>query len=536
MSLIDEIKKSVDIVNIVQEYIPLSKKGKNYWGICPFHNDSNPSMSISPEKQMFNCFSCGESGGVFKFVQNIEKISFKEALKKVGNTVGINVKINTKISTYSEKQKEIISVLKNAMDYYRLFIETDEAKEALKYAEKRGLNLKIRERFNIGYAANNRLSPFLKKVKEYDESILINASLVNSLGNDFFKNRLIFGISNEFNDIVGFSGRTLDNDDSKYINSAETMVFEKNKILYNWNNAKEIANKKQELIIVEGFMDVIALYKAGFENVVAIMGTSLSESNINKIKSLNIVLMLDSDKAGLFATIKFIKILLKHKIKTFVVQNNFGKDPDELFMTEGKEKIEDIINKKISSIQFIYNIHEKQYSKDDSLQVESFIKSFKKYLNYATVIEKEFFINKIEKEFGISRDFILEKKIEYKPIYKSSKSKIIPNYNKHSYTMIRTLLKSRPLLEYYISLNKTPFFIDKNLFPIDSRIKKSYKENKNYLLEYDAYIKDIIKLEGDTLKTKKELDEIINYINQISKRYKKSKIRLKLNNKGGNNG
>jgi DNA primase len=231
---IDKIKNSIDIVEIIQEYVELTKKGKNYWGICPFHDDSNPSMSVSPEKQLYKCFSCDNGGGVFKFVQQIDKVSFKEAVNIVGKKIGIQIDIKDNIKKYNKNQEKIIKVLNDAMDFYIISIETKEGHHALEYAKKRNLDAKIREKFKIGYAPkNNNLTKFLTNKKKYDIALLMNASLTTSKENDFLNDKLIFGIQNEYGDIIALSGRTLYNDEPKYMNSAETNVFKKNNVLYN---------------------------------------------------------------------------------------------------------------------------------------------------------------------------------------------------------------------------------------------------------------------------------------------------------------
>ena len=553
-SIIDEIKNQVDIIDVVQEYVDLSKKGRNYWGVCPFHDDSNPSMSVSPEKQMYNCFSCGKAGGIFKFVQDIEKISFKEAMKKLGSRVGIEVNLNDEVARYTEIQDKLISALKDAMDYYQLSIDTQEGEHALKYAEERGLSALIRERFNIGYAPKNRLVNFLVNKKGHDESILINASLMNSMGNDFFQDRLIFGISNEWGDIVALSGRTLNNEQAKYINSSESLIFKKSQTLYNWHNAKSEASRKKEVIVVEGFMDVIALYKAGYENVVAIMGTALTKENISKISDLEVTLMLDSDGAGISATIKSIKLLLENNIKVSVIKNG-EKDPDEIFKSEGKEGIEKTISNKITALEYIYDIHKLKYSVDSSSEVQEFVESFKKYLMNGTDIEKDFFANKIEKELGISKDVSLhgiknEKKKEWvsreewianresnkniKKVEKTNSDDI--NFNKHSYTLIRSLLNSRVLSEYYETRRHDVNFIDKVLITLSSYIVKAQKGEVKIPMEYKQYIEDNIKLDGEKVTTPEELDDLINTINFTYKRYVRKQNNVKLENKDGING
>lgn len=539
--VIDKIKNEIDIVDVVQEYIDLSKKGKNYWGICPFHNDSNPSMSISPERQMFNCFSCGASGGVFKFVQDIEKISFKEALKKLGEKVGVEVRVSENINKYNEKQKKIIDALNDAMDFYMLSIETNEANHALKYSTERGITPKIRELFSIGYAPKDGLVSFLKK-RGHDESTLINSSLMNQVGRDFFRDRLIFGIKNSFGDIVALSGRTLSNEDAKYINSQESLVFKKSNILYNWNNAREIAYKEKEVYIVEGFMDVIALYKIGIKNVVAIMGTAFTKESLQNIKDIKVNLMLDSDNAGINATIKSIRLLLENNIETNVVVNNKNKDADEILESSGKYELINVINNKQTALEYIYDIHKLKYPNKNTTDIKLFIESFKKYLKYSTPLEKDFFAHKIKEELGISEEITLNGISNYKsytsskPYYQKEqvkKNRILRksdvNYNKPSYTLIRSLLRSKPLCDFYEKEAMSPFFIDDVLITLSTYILKAQKGEKKIPLKYKKYIDEHIGLNGEFVENPEELRDLIKKINKLYKQYGKDLNNDKIN-------
>lgn len=545
---IDLIKNTLDIVEVVQEYVDLTKKGKNYWGICPFHDDSNPSMSVSSEKQMYNCFSCGKAGGIYKFVQDIEKISFKDALKKLGDKAGVEIKLKHVVPKYNERQIKLIAALNDAMDYYQASMDSEEAVKALEYANDRGLDPIIREKFKIGYAPKDGLVKYLTKIRKHDESDLINSSIMNSIGKDFLKDRLIFGISNGYGDIVAMSGRTINNEESKYINSGESLVFKKSKILYNWNNAKESAKKNKEIILVEGFMDVISLHKAGVFNSVAIMGTALNKENIDKLSGLNVVLMLDSDQAGISATIKSIKLLLENGFNTYVVQNSTGKDPDELFNSEGEKGINKVLSERSTGLEFIYEIHKRKYDITKLEQISKFVESFKKYLLFSTPIERDFFAHKMYKELGVSKQISMKgiypknkhtytPKPKYIPVPKEielKKEKV--NFNKSSYKLIRSILKSKPLSKYYDKKRNGINFIDKILGTIGAYIINAHKGIEKIPKEYLVYIKETIKLDGEVINTPEEMEQLIMNINMNYKMFKKKQNKVKLENKGGNNG
>ena len=549
---VDEIAQKADIIEVVGEFVQLQKKGRNFWGLCPFHDDINPSMSVSPEKQMFNCFSCGHVGGIFKFVQDIKKIPFLEAVKFVADKYGLDFQVREKKTHYKDNQKEIIKSLNDARDYFRLAIESEMGKVAHDYAEQRGLNSSIREKFNIGYAPASGTKEFLIEHQSNDESVLINASLVNDIGKDFFKERLMFAIENEHGDVVAFSGRTLKNEDAKYINSRETMVFNKSEILYNYKNALNEINRKKEVVIVEGFMDVIALHRAGIGNVVAIMGTALTEKHISKLRDKTVVLMFDGDKAGLNATIKSIKILIENKVAVKVVNNETNKDPDEL-LKESSEKLIDVFENRMTGFEFIYRLHQKQF-KAEPEQIEQLINSLKKYMDYASDIERDFFAKRVATDYEVSKEIILKRWVQtlkqtsvpkeqqyipnetyipqesYEPqdpyaeqsSYAPSaqrefqtsvaQNRININWNNNAYKLIRSMLRNRNLAFYYEKMTRKPKFVNENISTLTAVViglHKGIKPSKDTL----NYIKEEIKLEGEIAHNEAEFDVLIKLIN-----------------------
>ena len=566
-SNVDEIAQKADIIEVVSEFVQLQKKGRNFWGLCPFHDDINPSMSVSPEKQMFNCFSCGHVGGIFKFVQDIKKIPFLEAVKFVADKYGMNFEVHEKKTHYKDNQKEIIKSLNDARDYFRLAIESEMGKMANDYAEQRGLNSSIREKFNIGYAPVSGTKEFLIDHQSNDESVLINASLVNDIGKDFFKERLMFAIENEHGDVVAFSGRTLKNEDAKYINSRETMVFNKSEILYNYKNALPEINRKKEIVIVEGFMDVIALHRAGIGNVVAIMGTALTEKHISKLRDKTVVLMFDGDKAGLNATIKSIKILIENKVAVKVVNNETNKDPDEL-LKESDEKLISAFENRMTGFEFIYRLHKKQF-KADPEQIEQLIASLKKYMNYASDIERDFFAKRIAIDYEMSKEIILkrweqsvkthtqqreqyvpqetyipnesyEPQVPYgpqenyassaAPVYDApvAQNRININWNNNAYKLIRSMLKNRNLALYYEKMAKKPKFVNDNIAAIATvvvGIWNGIKPSKDTL----NYIKEEVKLDGEIAHNEAEFEVLIKLINSNYKIHIKNENTKKYN-------
>lgn len=535
-SIIDEIKNKINIVDIVSEYLDLHKKGRNYWGICPFHEDTNPSMSVSPEKQMFKCFVCGQGGSVINFVSEIEKITFGKALSKLGNKIGIEVKNSFEEKPkYNEKQQKLIDVLNDANDFFQYSLTSEAGVKALEYSEKRGLETAIREKFKIGYAPNGGLIDFLKK-KGHDESVIINAALMTQNGGDFYRNRLMYAISNRFGDVIAFSGRLIEGDGPKYINSIDSLVFNKSGVLYNYNNAIDVIKKEKEVIVLEGFMDVIAVDKAGFKNAVAIMGTALTKEHIKQLRDVHTTLMLDSDQAGISASLKSIKLLLKHNIPVSVIYNKEGKDADDILNSKGASSLKEIIENKIPALKFVYAVIKKLNPTDSPEGINTLIKEFAQYLSYASDLEKDFYVNKISKEFGISIEVISS----MIPRYTITKLKLPESQEKtmeikvknHSYILIRAMLEKPFLIDV---LKKNPAHFNNAMLLGIAKYIVALNDKREYQIDSESksMIKHIIQEtnnipKNDIPKTKEEFHDLINIVNNNANNELKSSVGVKL--------
>ena len=529
-SSIENIKNKNNIVEVISEYIDLHKKGKNYWAICPFHEDSNPSMSVSSEKQIYKCFVCGAGGNVINFVSEYQKIPFSKALKILCERSGIEFKNSfEQTPKYTVEQQKIIDALNDANNFFQYSISTKEGEKALAYSEKRGIDKAIMEKFKIGFAPKEGLVDFLLK-KGYDKSTLLNASLINGFSKPFFQNKLIFSICNKYGDVIGFSGRKLEGDGPKYINSAESPVFNKNSVLYNIFNASDRMFREKEVIIAEGFMDVIALYKIGKVNAVAIMGTALTQNHIKQLKNIKVKLMLDTDMAGLKASIKSIDILSKNRVPTEVIFNKEGKDVDEILSIKGPEKLLEIIEKSVyPSLKFVYSFLQKEIKPEEPSQIEQFILKFSKYLANSSDIEKEFYVNKMSNDFGFSKDTIMSRI----PISLSSYTKLKKNNEietkNYSYILIRSMLKNPQLIE---TLKQNPVhFIDSILLSVAKYII-AISDKKNVKIEKDIKIKvqEILNESNEIVKTKNEFLDLIKIINQFSKNDFLKSFENKINN------
>ncbi len=360
-SIFEDIRRNVDIVEVIGHYIPLSRLGKNYKGLCPFHNDAHPSLVVSPEKQIFTCFSCGATGNAFTFVRDYEKISFIEAVKKVCQITGVafpkELEKKQETKTVNSIETRVLSLLKDLTNYYSYQLKVASGEVGNKYLAQRNLNSEEIERFQIGYAPNDGFSTikFLTS-KGYTLDEIVTSGVAVETSNqeyiDRLRGRVIFPLCDSYGRVVAYSGRRIDQTTGeKYVNTPETILFHKGNMLYNYHNANNFGKKETSTYVVEGFMDAISLYKSGINSVVATMGTAFTNDHIKLLESLKseIRLLFDSDGPGLNATYKSLSILDNSRLKVMVVKPiNDAKDIDELLQSKGAEavrvKISDLWN------------------------------------------------------------------------------------------------------------------------------------------------------------------------------------------------
>lgn len=427
MSNIDanEILKKLDIVDVISRYINVTHKGKNYVAICPFHNDTNPSLMISKEKQIFKCFVCGTSGNAINFIADYEKISYRDAIYKAAELAGIH--IEKKISPMEQENRPYKKCLNDLMQYYSYAITTESGKEALEYCESRGLDGNIRKRFNIGFAPKNG-EETINYLKSCDNSIKIirDLELASSNNGSFYdKNagRIIFGITDANNEVIALSARKFGNapeDSPKYINSSESKIFYKSSILYNFYYAKDSAKRDGYLYILEGFMDVIALYKAGITSAVGLMGTALSKEHIQMLKYLNVEirLCLDGDNAGQNAMVEIIKNFEKAQISYRVVKrSSLAKDSDEILNKFGKDKLLEFVNTLESKQDFLLDFFVKSYDLNDDEERKRFVKAIIPNIsNVTSSLDLEEYAEKIAKLSHFSKNSIKDEIIRYQAL------------------------------------------------------------------------------------------------------------------------
>lgn len=540
---INEIRKSVNIVDVISDYIPIEQRGKNYFAVCPFHDDHNPSMSISPDKQIYTCFVCGAHGNVFSFLMDYENITFIEAVKSIANRVGIPLDI----SSYKEKPKDkkiesLYNIYDIANKFYQNNLYTSDGKEAIEYLKNREFADDLIKEFEIGLSTNNKLTKILKS-KDFSDSILTDSGICSSKDGaiyDTFVDRIMFPLWDLEGKVVGFSGRIYrTSDPSKYINSKESDIFKKGKLIYNYHKAKEEIRRKKYLIVVEGFMDVIALYKVGIKNVVATMGTAVTNDQANLLKKLsqNIILCFDGDNAGNNATSSCAKELLNVGITPLVIRLEEELDPDEYIKKYGVEKFNEHINNAQSLLDYKIDYYKKNTNFSNSDEVSKYIKSVVEELNGVNdKIVKELTIKKLSDETNISINTIkgmIRGKEEIKVPKKINV--IIDKYQKAERRLIYYMLRYPEVIKIY---DNNKCFIPTDEFRyLANEILYYYNKNKSIsIADFISYLNDKKEL-LDAINTVNTMDlsenytyeEIMDYINLLNEYSIKNQI-IKLTN------
>ncbi len=415
-SLIQDIRAKADIVEVVQRYLPLIKKGKNYVAVCPFHDDHDPSMSISQDKQIFKCFVCGAGGNVFNFVRDYEKIQFNEAVIKVASFISypIDDKYLVSQAKIDPKLQSLYDVLNEYVKYTRYILNTEDAVEAKNYLYKRGLDDATIQKFEIGYNLNNDQSTKFLLAKGFDieSCVKTNITRINEFGSkDVFNQRIVFPICNPHGQAVGFTARSMNpNEGSKYINSTETPLYVKGNLLYNYHKAIKSIKQNKEIIIVEGVMDVIALDRVNIENVVATLGTACTKEQITLIQnaSNNVVLCYDSDAAGQTATLKLARLLIAHKVNVSIIQNTTGLDLDEIIDQKSKDYLIKLMSQKTSYLDFFYNYSISRLDLGNYNQKKEFAKIILSELdNLKDKFDRELMLEKLSQSTQFSKDQLL---------------------------------------------------------------------------------------------------------------------------------
>lgn len=376
---INDIRAKADIVDVISRYIPITRKGKGFYATCPFHDDHDPSMSISSDKQIFKCFVCGAGGNVFSFVQKYEQISFLEAVYKVADYAGVHIEHELVLP---EKKidphiQALYKVCHDMIEYTHYQLHTPDAQAVKDYLYKRGLNDAIIDRFELGYnPPNDALYHFLHAKKHEDEHLIAaGVTRMSASGmKDVFYNRITIPIHDINGNPVGFSARRLlESEEAKYINTQETQIYHKGDLIFNYHRAKSEARREKRAYIVEGAMDVLALEKVDMHNAVATLGTACTKEQLNLFAMLGVDLVLcyDGDQAGKNATYKFGK-LAQGRVSFTIVDNKLGLDPDEIIDAYGKDELKRILNKTISWVDFLFDYLLSRYDLENYSQKKEY--------------------------------------------------------------------------------------------------------------------------------------------------------------------
>ena len=408
--LIDEIKSSNDIVDTISQYVTLKRSGRNFLGLCPFHKEKTPSFSVSPDKQIFHCFGCGVGGNVVHFVSKIENLNFKESLEMLADKAGMtlptsNVEVDSKKQQLKEK---VYKINEEVANFYHETLYMPIAKPAQEYVKKRKLDNRTLKNFKIGYAPNgNNLYKFLKE-KGFEEEEILASTLVKKYNNgyvDTFRNRLMFPIMDIKNRVIAFGGRVLDSSLPKYINSPDTVVYNKGRNLYGLNVAKNA--KTDNVIMVEGYMDCVSLHQRGIPNAVASLGTALTEAQGRLLRKYfeKVVISYDSDGAGQAATLRGLEILKNIGCDVRILQMEGAKDPDEYVIKYGSGRFGLLVENAISLVEFKAKMLKKKFNLENVNDKIKFLKEIAKLLQgIDSKIEQEIYIDKISKEHNISKE------------------------------------------------------------------------------------------------------------------------------------
>ena len=411
--LIEEVRSRNDIVDVIGGYVRLQKKGSTYFGLCPFHNEKTGSFSVSPGKQMYYCFGCGAGGNVFTFLMQYENFTFGEAMQQLADRVGIELPQQEMTSAQkreADKRARLLEINKEAAMYFYRLLRSPRGQNAYQYFKKRELSDETMQRFGLGYSDqySDDLYRYLRS-KGYDDQILKETGLVTidevRGGHDKFWNRAMFPIMDVHNRVIGFGGRVMGDGEPKYLNSPETKIFDKSRNLYGLNIAR--STRKNQLLLCEGYMDVIALHQAGFDNAVASLGTALTSGHANLLKryTKEVYLTYDSDGAGVKAALRAIPILKEVGIVTKVINMRPYKDPDEFIKALGSEEYQKRIDEAENSFLFEIRIMESQHDMNDPESKTAFYNEVaKKLLGFSEELERNNYIEAVADKYQIGFD------------------------------------------------------------------------------------------------------------------------------------
>ena len=522
--LIEEIRSSNDIVDTVSQYVQLKRKGRNFFGLCPFHKEKSPSFSVSPDKQIFHCFGCGVGGNVIHFISKIENLDFKDTMEFLADRAGIELP-KTENEQFNQRQMlkdKVYKINEETARFYHDNLYKPTAKEAQNYVKERKLNNATLKNFLIGYSGTyNELYNHLKS-KGFSDNEILASSLVNKNDRgqfiDRFRRRLMIPILDVRGKVIAFGGRVLDNSLPKYINSPENIVYSKGRNLFGLNVAKKGDLKK--VVIVEGYMDAISLYQRGITNVVASLGTALTEAQGRLLRKYaeQIIISYDSDSAGQAATLRGLEILRNLGCDVRILQMEGAKDPDEYVIKYGTGRFNLLIDNAISLVEFKVKVLKNKFDLDNTNDKIKFLQEIAKVLSEVdSQIELEIYVEKIANEYSISKEAIYSEvnKIKYANTAKKEEpEKIIRKKQISKKSKVDDSIIKKENVVIYLLLNypeKVTEKIRSNLFESDFK----YDINKKIMNKLYELIDNKEKISSEVLNYFTDDDEITSHITML---------------------
>ncbi len=493
-SLIKDVLDHADIVKIISSYINVTKKGRNYWAICPFHDDTNPSLSISPERKMFRCWVCGTSGSAISFVQKYEHISFMEALKKVAELSDYHdprLESVVKVKPVDSKKVPLLKCLNDLTLYYEYALSTEEGKEGLDYFESRHLDAALRSKYKLGYAfKDGKTTCAFLQSKGHSFKTMEDVGIAVLSGDHYIdknQGRVIFPICDADGSVIGYSARRIGNgNEAKYVNSPETYLFHKSSVLYNFHIAKEKAKVAGYIYVCEGFMDVFALGKIGIDSAVAIMGTALTKDHIAMLRSLNVEirLCLDGDLPGQTAMMNASKLLNEAGLQVRIVDNqNSPKDPDEILNQDGPDALRVYLNNLVGRVDFALNYFKNSNPLTTMEQKKALVKQFIPILlGIKSQLELDSYLRKLSNVTGFEVESIREllKNAKNTQEY-SDPSLAIKDFHPERKALRKLQLAERELLFQMLNDEKAVTFYEER---VGTFYDDLYRQVANYIVDY----------------------------------------------------
>lgn len=545
---INAIRRKHPIREVVERYVSLTKKGEDYWGICPFHNDNSPSMSVSVKLDMFQCFACHKAGNVFNFIAGMENISYGEAIRLLAKEDGYEVVNVEKRTNPHLKQYEINNL---AIKFYQNNLNSSLGINAINYLQQRQIDRDTIKKFEIGLSISRQsLTSFLLNKYTVDE--LIDLGLTNSNRTDTFVDRIMIPIHDLNGNPIGFGGRIYQTkDSSKYINTKSTDIFDKSTILYNYHRAHNKLSKDEAIIVMEGYFDVIRAGTVGVYNCVAPMGTSLTKKHIKILKKItnNIILCFDGDEAGKEATVRAIPLLEEENINIKIIRLE-EKDPDEFIIKRGKDAFLEKIKNPISVMDFKMHVLSENKNLNDTKEISKYLDELIRELTK----EKDSFVveltlKKLEKRFNIDYSTIFERYKKYKLNYDKQRKTNNFKVNNNDKKVLNKYGQATNNLLYYmiVSPEIIDWVVDKVIMIMDDKKRRLFNEIIYYYHKYgdlviadfisylntktDVYdvFNEIINMNSKKEYTKEEIEDYINCVNEYYKVSKIEKLKLELN-------